>query len=148
MDIIKFSEEKTQLDKDKEAIEAHLLAMDEYLKLSAMKLNDSLDFFWSLSDERICALLNHYGIEKVTGIFTSHAEKAGMMNTLLTTRGIEPIAKIGAKRELQVDPDTGVISLKPIVPLAPPEELTPLTEPSPDPIPVDFAGQPEPNVNN
>lgn len=138
MDVIKFSEEKSQLDLDKEAIEAHLLAMDEYQKLAAMKLNDSLDFFWSLTDERICALLNHYGIERVTIIFTGHAEKAGMMNALLAARGIDPVAKIGAKRELQVDPDTGIISLKPMAPIEQPADVIPETGPSPDPVPVEF----------
>ncbi len=148
MDIIKFTHDLGRLDRDKDAIERPLLAMDEYLKLAAMQLNAALDTFWSFPEERICAILNDYGIEQVTAIFTAHAEKAGMLNALLASRGIEPLARIGAARELQVDPETGVISLKPLPVPEPVVESLPVSDPYVDPVPVNFSGQSEPNVNN
>ncbi len=114
MNVIRFTHDRGRLDRDKDAIEQPLRAMDEYLKLGAMQLNAALETFWSFPDDRICAILNDYGIEQVTAIFTAHAEKAGMFNAMLASRGIGPVAKIGAPRGLRVDPETGVISLEPL----------------------------------
>lgn len=114
MSIIKFGIQGSQLEDDLRRIESPLTTLDSYLSLCAASLNEAMDVFWNLPDERIEAILNYYGPQQVEAIFAAHAEKAAMFNAILAARGLPPIARIGAAREIAVDPEPGVISLVPL----------------------------------
>lgn len=102
----------TQLEQDLEAIDKPLQRIESRTRANAADLNQSLNTFWSLPEDRLLAVLNHYGPAVVNEIFTAHARNAEAMNALLADRGIEPIAKIGSVRELTlVD---GVFGLVPL----------------------------------
>ncbi len=112
-EIVKFGQHKSQIDIDEAAIEAELSGVDSCIIGAATRLNSALDRFWSFPDDRIEAILNHYGPVQVEAIFTQHAEKATMINALLAARGIEPQARVGAPREIVIDQATRTIKLKP-----------------------------------
>ena len=111
---IKFAHPSSQLEEDLRSMEQPLLLLDNCLNAAASHLNAALDRFWAFPDERIEAILNHYGPQQVEVIFTAHAEKAAMVNELLRARGLNPTTKIGASREIGVDPENGRMFLKPI----------------------------------
>jgi len=124
-EVIKFGQHKDQAVIDEESIEASLQLFDNCMRAAANNLNAALNFFWSLPDDRLLALLNSYGPEKVNAIFTAHAEKAAMVNALLAARGLDPVAVIGATRDITVNPATGLFEI--VVPPGPaaPEEALP-----------------------
>lgn len=116
--MIQLTPSKTQLELDLEAIDAPLLRIEARTKANAQDLNQSLNTFWNLPEDRLLAVLNFYGPEKVLAIFDAHAKYAQGFNELLADRGIDEIAKIGKPRELIVN-DQGLF------------ELVPLPEPEP-----------------
>lgn len=120
---IKFAQPSSQLNEDLRSLEQPLLLLDNCLSAAAIHLNAALDLFWAFPDDRIEAILNHYGPQQVEAIFTAHAEKAAMVNALLESRGLAPTARIGAPREIMFDQESGRLYLKPVIPIT---EDTPL----------------------
>lgn len=114
MSTIKFTNEKSRLDNNLSTLEGFLTSMDTQVTGAAKQLNAALDWFWNRPDEEIEEILNFYGPVGVQQVFGQHAEKAAMLNAILSTRGLPQIAKIGAQKEVAVDPDTGMFSVVPL----------------------------------
>jgi hypothetical protein len=119
---------KTKLQQNLETIESPLQRIDTRTRANAEDLNQSLNSFWALPNNELEEVLNFHGIEKVQAIFAAHEKYATAFNELLSDRGLEATAQIGAKKELGID-DNGLFYV--VVPPTP--ELTPELTPEPEP---------------
>lgn len=105
---------KTQTQLDIETLESRVFQTLLSLKAAAAQLNNAYDSVWSLSDERLQALMQTLvDAGKFEEIFTLHAQSANYINTILVGAGETPIAKTGAGREYTIS-ENGVVSIIPI----------------------------------
>lgn len=110
--MIQILPEKTQLEIDLQSIDEPLGRVTARTRANAEDLNQSLDTFWNLPEDRLLAVLNYYGPSTVNNIFTAHARNAQNINALLADRGIGPIARVGATRELTIN-EQGLFEIVP-----------------------------------
>lgn len=130
--MIKFNHTYTTLDKNKEKIEECLSLMDNCIIGAVINLNNAFDVFWGLPDNELLELLNDMGPTELQKVFVAHCTNALNLNALLAERGITDVSAIAqARRELTVDPNTGIISFViPTPPIVeePPVDVTPPIE--------------------
>lgn len=145
-DVIKFGLHKDQVILDEEMIEAELQGFDDCVAGASVRLNAALNKFWSLPDDRLCALLNAHGVvnvigseaaaalglpydgPEVEGIFPAHEARATALNEMRSKRGLTPLAEIGAKKQITINPSSGLFMVvpPPAEPdFTPAEDLTP-----------------------
>ena len=91
-------------------IDEQLTIVENYTKGAAHALNSAMDIFWSTDDETLLEILNQKGPAAVNEIFAAHALYASNINALLSERGVEPIALIGARKPIKVN-DAGVFEM-------------------------------------
>jgi hypothetical protein len=102
--ILQLSPQKSQLELDLESINEPLIRIENRTKANVHDLNESIDKFWSLPDDRLLNILNILGPEKAQNIFNAQDSYAESFNSLLNDRGITNIlAKIGTQKELTIN---------------------------------------------
>lgn len=102
---------KTKKDQILSQIEETLDLATNQAKAIAYNINLSMDIFWNADDEILLEILNEKGVEEMQRIFTAHEENATNINKLLESRGVDPICKIGMRRNLKVD-EAGIFSIE------------------------------------
>lgn len=104
---------KTQAQLDIESLENKVAKTLLSLKVAATQLNHAYNSVWSLSDDRLQALLQALvDANKFDEIFTLHAQSAASINALLVAAGEKAIAKEGAGREYTII--DGIVAIVPI----------------------------------
>ena len=145
-DIIQFGAAKSQVQQDAEGIEECLKLFDNSISAASISLNSALNKFWNYPDDRLLALLNAYGPVQVLGsdeakaigipydgphvegIFPAHEARAIALNEMRTKRGLPPLAEIGAKKHVTINPGTGLFEMVPEPLPYIDEEITPPAE--------------------
>jgi hypothetical protein len=112
---------KTSLENDLQMIEDSFTIITNYALASVHELNNILDKFWNLPDDRLLNILNSLGIEKVQNLFNTQDDYAQFFNSLLNNRGVSNVsAKTGKPRELIIN-NEGLFELVPLpTPVEPP----------------------------
>ena len=112
---MKITLEKTQLEKNLEAIERPLTLIENKIRACIYDLNESHRKFWSLPDDQLLELLNHFGPVRIGQIFTLHSANATAFNALLESRGVSSPRAIAVRgREIIVN-EQGLFELVPPV---------------------------------
>ena len=94
--------EKTQAQKDVDAVNSALLPVIEHVACAIRALNNSRAVFWSFPDDRLNDMLIEIGAEKLQTVFENHTASAGLLNDLAERCGIEARAETGAMRNIEV----------------------------------------------
>lgn len=111
--MITITETKTQLAADLDAINESLIRIENRTAANIHDLNISFDLFWGLPDERLLAVLNYHGVEKITAIFEAHYTYAQAFSGLLASRGVEgPTVNTARPRQITVNSE-GLFELVP-----------------------------------
>jgi hypothetical protein len=110
--------EKTRLESNLERLESPLVLLSNKVASSVSDLNTAFNNLWTLSDEEILEIANHFGPQRMLEIFESHYRVGNYLNEICSLRGIENVSCITTKpRDFTVDPETGIISfyVEPVV---------------------------------
>jgi hypothetical protein len=107
---------KSQAQKDVEEINSTLRPVIYNIIAAVHALNNSRQFFWSLSDDRLNAMFAEIGTEKLQAVFENHKASSELLNELALRCGVDVVAEIGAMRKLQI-----VDGLVQVVPVPEPE---------------------------
>ena len=94
--------EKTQAQKDVDAVNSALLPVIEHVACAIRALNNSRAVFWSFPDDRLDAMLIEIGAAKLQTVFANHAASAALLNDLAERCGIEARAETGALRNIEL----------------------------------------------
>jgi hypothetical protein len=111
--MITFTSAPTQLEADLHAIEDPLILFDNCINAAADNLNQALDTFWNLPDERLLAVMNSFGPVRVQEVFAQHAKHATAIAEMQTERGKPVRVKIGQQRVVTFNPETGLFEIPP-----------------------------------
>lgn len=82
---------KTQLEQDLDAIQAATDKTILVLSAASDSLNQTYKTFWNLPDDRLLAVLNYLGTEKVTEVFTEHNNTANALIASQEGQGVQAI---------------------------------------------------------
>lgn len=91
-------------------IDEQLQFVENYTKGASNALNCAMDLFWNTEDSLLLEILNAKGPTAVQEIFDAHERNAQALNALLADRGIAPMAKIGAQKQITVN-DQGLFEM-------------------------------------
>lgn len=76
---------KTQLEQDIDALIVNIDTISRAAAATAQTLNNAHAEFWALPDDRLLAVLNSLGSEKVQTLFDSHFAVGNAINVFLET---------------------------------------------------------------
>jgi hypothetical protein len=120
---------KSQAQKDVEEINSTLYPIIQNIIAAIRALNNSRQFFWSLSDDRLNAMFAEIGTEKLQAVFENHKASAELLNELSLRCGADVVAEIGAMRKLKIV--DGLVQVEP----EPEPQIKAEPEPEPQPQP-------------
>jgi hypothetical protein len=101
---------QTQLEQDISAISRAASGTTYYGQLLVTSLNNAHSAVWSLSDDRLVAVLNHLGEQAVTGLVQLQSATASSVNRSLDLAGdTGPRALVQPGREFSWDGSSVVI---------------------------------------
>jgi hypothetical protein len=112
---------QTQLEQDISAISRAAAGTTYYGQLLVTALNNAHSAVWSISDDRLEAVLNHLGEQSVTGLVQLQAATATAVNSSLDAAGdTGPRALVQPGRQFSWD--NGSVVLTPLPAAEPPTE--------------------------
>jgi len=102
---------KTQLEQDLDALLENINTAALAASATAQTLNNAHAAFWGLPDDRLIAVLNSLGAEKVQSMFDEHFAIASACNAFMDAAAHDGVRAITIRgREIAVDAN-GVFSL-------------------------------------